>query len=145
MEFMDGKWLYVWMILFAIVMFWAQGQAKRYKAVWARPLAGLCGIIAVCLACLQMASYSCEDGKIREEVVSKEMKYLYASMRVLGEELGEANAGSNILLITNRVNEYNQARHDAILDGLKTGLDGKATIGTVIHPDPPEGMETEEY
>ena len=73
------------------------------------------------------------------------MHYLYAAMRVMGERLGEANAGSNILLITNRVNEYNQERHDAILDGLKTGLAGRASIGSVVHPEPPEGGDGEEY
>jgi hypothetical protein len=145
MEFMDGKWLYFWMIFFAIVMFWAQGQGKRFKAVWARPLAGLCGIIAVGLAILQMMSFSCQEDTIREGVVDKEMKYLYAAMRVMGEQLGEGHEGSNILLITNRVNEYNQERHDAILDGLKSGLDGRATIGSVIHPEPPEGVNAEEY
>lgn len=145
MEFMEGKWLFVLMFVFAIVMFWAQGQGKRYKAAWARPLAGLCGIIAVMLAGLQILNDSCADDKTRIEVVNKEMHYLHAAMRVLGEQLGTDHAGANILLITNKVNEYNRERHDAILDGLKEGLSGKAKIGRVIHPEAPEGVDAEEY
>jgi hypothetical protein len=122
--------LYVVMILTVCVMIWANMQYKTKGAPWGRPLAGLCGVIALLLAVSAMVLHvigpRMGQGKLRE----KEEQYQYIAHKFLGQEIATRHKGAKILMI-----RYSPpgtgpgvGRNSAIMSGLKDGMGTAVSI-----------------
>jgi hypothetical protein len=136
MEVMEGKWLYVVMVFLAMVMLWAQGQSKKFKSSWARPLVILSTLLIVALAGTQVVRSLTQTGREGDRIRNKEFHYLSSAMQAIGDEIGSSHRGANILVVTAEPNEFNklQARQDIVINGLNAGLRDRATVGAVVHP-----------
>ncbi len=136
--------LYVLMVLFAIGMYWANRQYKTKGAAWGRPVAGLCGVMALLIA-LSRILYDltgCEKDKRQNAILSKELQYTAAQFQHLGEYMQRKFANHSVLVIASPkmagANEYADDRLDTIRDSLKDAFDGRLTISGTVHLKVPE-------
>jgi hypothetical protein len=142
MEFMEDKWLYVVMVVAAFVMLWAQGQSKKFKTAWARPVVILSTLVIVALAATQLFQSVTAPQRQGDKIRNKELFFLSSALQTLGEEIGTNHRGANILLITRQPSQFDklQERQDVVKNGLKLGLRDRAKVGAIVHPAPPEGI-----
>jgi hypothetical protein len=119
------------MVLTVFVMIWANMQYRTKGVSWGRPLAGLCGLIALVLAVVAIVwtmglGSSLEGNKARQ----KEEKYQHVAYKFLGREIAKQHPGAKILQISypSGTGEAAMSMHKAQMDGLNEGLAGKATI-----------------
>lgn len=140
--------LYALMVLCAVGMVYANVQYKKKGAVWARPLAGACGLLAVFFALLKITwdLSGCEQSKVQSTIRRRENHYLNAQMQTLGEHLAKKYGGARILLIHSPISQHNKDRFDVTVEALENGL--KKGVGTSItakiSPPPPEGANSED-
>lgn len=142
MEVMEGKWLYLVMVVAAVVMLWAQSQSKRFKSNWARPVVVLSGLFIFALAITQVFQAMTAPQREGDRIRNREMHYLSATMQTLGEQIGTKHRGASILVVTPEPTQFDklQARQDIVVNSLNLGLADGANVGAIVHPKPPEGM-----
>ncbi len=122
--------IYVIMVLAVFAMIWGNQQYKSKGVPWGRPLAGLCGIIALAFAFLAIGIHFWGDHFLHAGLQAKECKYQYVAYKFFGRHLARNHAGKRILLI-----RYPAARrgggkklNDAKMKGLTDGFAGKLEI-----------------
>ena len=132
------------MVLFAIGMYLANRQYKTKGVAWGRPVAGLCGVMALLIA-LSRILYDltgCEKDKRQNAILSKELQYTAAQFQHLGEYMQRKFANHSVLVIASPkmagANEYADDRLDTIRDSLKDAFDGRLTIADTVHLKTPE-------
>lgn len=136
--------LYFLMVFFAIGMYWANRQYKTKGVAWGRPVAGLCGVMALIIA-LSRILYDltgCEKDKRQNAILGKELQYTAAQFQHLGEYMQRKFANHSVLVIASPrmtgANEYADERLDTIRDSLKDAFDGRLTISGTVHLKAPE-------
>ncbi len=122
--------LYVVMILTVCAMIWANMQYKTKGVPWGRPLAGLCGVIALLLAISAMVLHMVGGRFGQKKLRRKEEQYQYIAYKFLGQEIAKKHSGSRILLIkyASSSAEAAVAMTTAQMNGLEEGMGGAATI-----------------
>ena len=139
--------LYVLMVLFAIGMYWANRQYKTKGVAWGRPVAGLCGVMALVIA-LSRILYDltgCEKDKRQSAILGKELRYTDAQFQYLGDYMKRKFAKHDVLLIaspkTAGSNEYADNRLNTIKGALKNAFDGRLTLSGTVHLKAPENQD----
>ena len=122
--------LYVVMILTVFVMIWANMQYKTKGVPWGRPLAGLCGLIALVLAATAMVWHFVGGSWGNTQLRKKEEKYQYIAYKFMGEAIAKRHPGAKLLMIKypSGAAEASLSMNKAQMDGLKEGMAGKASI-----------------
>jgi len=135
---------YALMIIFAIGMYWANRKYKTTGAAWGRPVAGLCGVMALIIA-LSRILYDltgCEKDKRQNVILDKELSYTDAQFNYLGDYMKRKFANHTVLLIGSPKitgsSEYADKRLDTIKNALKDAFEGRLTISGTAHLKSPE-------
>lgn len=127
--------LYALMILAAAGMLYGNNKYKAKGVAWGRPLAGACGVFALIMAVFIMGLYLF-GGKARiNSIIEKELQYFDYKMQYLASHLAEKHPGASYLLITNQKTEYNEKRHQVMMDGLAKAGINVAHIHEVMPPE----------
>jgi hypothetical protein len=136
MELLQEYWLYAVMVFLALVMLWAQGQSKKFKSSWARPLVVACTLFILALAATQVFKALTRDQREGDRIRENEYAYLAAAMQTLGDEFGSNHPGAKILVINSEPTEFNklQVQQDVIINSLQLGLNGRGKLGSIVHP-----------
>lgn len=125
------------MAVAAVGMIWANMQYKNKGVPWGRPLAGLLGIVAVCLAFYSIADslFGFSDKGETAKLVERENQYTRIGFERLGTYLGTNYPKAKAVLVTNimypngdpNVKDPN-SRDTMMLDALKKGIGDRLDI-----------------
>ncbi len=122
------------MVVAAAVMIFGLVKQKQGMA-WGKPLATLAAVIALICALSHIVT---SGGPSTKSVMKTQMRYVEVSTEKLGKYLADKYPGTKAVVIVSPMAKLNQANNDALMAGLKRGLDGKVTIVAEISPEPPK-------
>lgn len=146
---MSNVVLYGIMIVAFIAMLWANHQFTSKGVDWGRPLAGLCGIIAVGMALF--ALYTQYFGNPTKDIIERERAYTRVGYQRLGEHLGSLHEGKKLIVI---VQEYDMGasqvegptQNEIIMQALNAGINNRMDVKVVnlaegVDMNDPEAMD----
>ncbi|MEA2011585.1 MAG: hypothetical protein U9O87_00650 [Verrucomicrobiota bacterium] len=117
------------MILSAVGMIYGLKETKKNKPI-GKPITAVSIAFALLFALLHTCSQGGTDIK---DIIAKEMQYTKASTIILGQQLAKIAPGSKALVIIKPKTNYNKDRENALLDGLKEGLEtGDISIAALV-------------
>ncbi len=133
-----GKILIAAMVASAIGMMYGLSKQKA-GALWGKPVATICAIIALGCALGHIALTS--GGQDTQKIVQIEREYQRISGEKLGRYLAEAHPDAVALIIADPSTPNTPDAPDALLDGIKQGLGEKVRISAEVRPQIPEAVK----
>ena len=121
--------LYIVMILAACAMIWANQQFKTKGVTWGRPLAGVCGVVALlcAIASIVFTSTGVGNASEHEEIRQKALKYDSIAFKKFAEYLVAKHADSKAVVIlpafgtAEREIERKNATIDVFMNTIRNG------------------------
>ncbi len=111
-----------------------KSAGKKRKVLWARPLAGFCGTLALCLALWNLIATMWLPTRDRSEAVRWEQ----VQCAYLGQFLGAHNTGRKVLIVHDPIDDYSQKRVQAMIASLMEGFGGRLEVVAMDSPPVPE-------
>ena len=125
--------LYAIMVCAVFAMIWAHLQFRKRGVPWARPLAGLCGIVALILGLTAVGVYVWSRTFAEDAAQAGLRQAEQRACAALGREVGEHFAGKRICVVTDaRAGTSGERPNDRLaavrLQAFRRGLDGACTV-----------------